>query len=96
MVRYNHPVSADWLVVFVFEVGEQRLVGRLQKSFPEDSLELFARNVLWMIGKVKKDRFDKKVRFGGDVAVSALEGVLEIGKIVKRLKPLACRRRKRE
>jgi hypothetical protein len=30
-----------------------------------------------MIGEVKKDRFFKKVRLGGDVAVSALEGVLE-------------------
>ena len=77
MVRYNHPVSADWLVVAVFEVGEQRLVGRLQKSFPEDPLELFAGNVSWMVGEVEKDRFDKKVRLSGDIAVSALEGILE-------------------
>ena len=79
MVRYNHPVSADWLIVAVFEVGEQRLVGRLHKSFPEDPLELFARNVSWMVGKVEKDQFCKKVRLGGDIAVSALEGVLEDG-----------------
>ena len=77
MVGYNHPVSTDWLVMSVFEVWEQRLVGRLQKGFPEDPLELFARNISWMIRKVEKDRFCKKVRLGGDVAVSALEGVLE-------------------
>jgi hypothetical protein len=46
MVRYNHPVSTDWLIGAVFEVGKQRLVGWLQKSFPEDPFELFARKRL--------------------------------------------------
>jgi hypothetical protein len=42
----------DWLVIVILKVGKQRLVGRLQKGFPEDPLELFAWNVSWMIGEV--------------------------------------------
>jgi hypothetical protein len=44
VVRYNHPISVGSLVVVVFDIGEQQLFGRLQKSFLEDPLELFARN----------------------------------------------------
>jgi hypothetical protein len=33
----------------VFEIWEKRLVRRLQKGFPEDPLELFARNVSRMM-----------------------------------------------
>jgi hypothetical protein len=33
MVCYNHPVSADWLIVIILKVWEKRPIGWLQKSF---------------------------------------------------------------
>jgi hypothetical protein len=35
------------------------------------------KNVSWMIGEVKTDRFNEKVTLGGDVMVRALEGILK-------------------